>query len=384
MIDWANGDARIIEGEVGGYSLSFEVYNGVAALERVLLLEKSKAATFSGDVTIAKSTPKLIFNNLSGGGLDPSLTASGSNFTISTTSLTALSLALDTGDATFAGDLFPASTGASDLGSDAKRFGSLFTNGAYIGTLTSVNIQLQGALKVLNNAQTAYINFATRNTSGSEAVMDITNAGSATFAGNVSLADNKELIFGAATDFKIYHNSTTNVNHISSQLDRQLALNANTIRFTNQANTTERMRIDSVGDVGIGETAPDARLHITALASSGISNIKVESPGASKWAFGIPAGQTYLAFDETNDSLSTPTMVMTKTTKNVGIGTATPAAKLDVAGGIRMADDTSTATSTNVGTMRYRDDSNTSYVDMCMRTSSGYEWVNIVQNNYGA
>ena len=29
-------------------------------------------------------------------------------------------------------DLLPASTGASDLGSDAKRFGSLFTNGASV------------------------------------------------------------------------------------------------------------------------------------------------------------------------------------------------------------------------------------------------------------
>ena len=50
-VTWANGDASILEGEVGGYSLSFNVYNGVSALERVLLLEKSKAATFSGKVT---------------------------------------------------------------------------------------------------------------------------------------------------------------------------------------------------------------------------------------------------------------------------------------------------------------------------------------------
>ena len=53
MIDWANGDARIIEGEVGGYSLSFEIYNGVAATERVLLLEKDKTATFSGDIALS-------------------------------------------------------------------------------------------------------------------------------------------------------------------------------------------------------------------------------------------------------------------------------------------------------------------------------------------
>ena len=39
---------------------------------------------------------------------------------------------------------------------------------------------------------------------------------------------------------------------------------------------------------------------------------------------------------------------------NFGIGTNAPGAKLDVAGGIRMADDTTAASSTNVGTQRYR------------------------------
>jgi len=68
-------------------------------------LDVSGTANFSGDVTIAKSTPKLTFNNIAGGGLDPSLTASGSNFTISTSSITPFSLALDTGNATFASDV---------------------------------------------------------------------------------------------------------------------------------------------------------------------------------------------------------------------------------------------------------------------------------------
>ena len=96
---------------------------------------------------------------------------------------------------------------------------------------------------------------------------------------------------------------------------------------------SEKMRIDSNGDVGIGETNVDARLHISALASNGISNVKLESPGASKWAFGIPAGQTYFALDDVNDNLTTPRLVVLKTSGNVGIGTDSPEDKLEVSGG---------------------------------------------------
>jgi hypothetical protein len=65
----------------------------------------------------------------------------------------------------------------------------------------------------------------------------------------------------------------------------------------------------------------------------------------------------------------------------VGVGTTTPAAKLDVAGGIRMADDSTAASATNVGTQRYRETTGASYVDMVMRTGAAtYEWINIVRN----
>ena len=73
----------------------------------------------------------------------------------------------------------------------------------------------------------------------------IDQTGFATFADNILLADDKEIQLGAATDFKIYHNSTTNVNHVSSQLDRQLSLNANTILLTNQANNSTYLNLSS-------------------------------------------------------------------------------------------------------------------------------------------
>ena len=59
----------------------------------------------SSTIEISASTPILKFNNLAGGGLDPSLTATGSNFTISTSSTTPLSINLSTSVSTFDGDV---------------------------------------------------------------------------------------------------------------------------------------------------------------------------------------------------------------------------------------------------------------------------------------
>ena len=85
----------------------------------------------------------------------------------------------------------------------------------------------------------------------------IDSSGDATFAGDVILGDDKELIFGGATDFKIYHNSTTNVNHVSSLLDRQLSINGNIIKLTNQANSTTYLNLESTGATFAGEVTID-------------------------------------------------------------------------------------------------------------------------------
>lgn len=52
-------------------------------------------------------------------------------------------------------------------------------------------------------------------------------------------------------------------------------------------------------------------------------------------------------------------------------------------GKTQFGDDTNTPSASNVGTLRYREDASASYVDMVMKTSSTtYEWINIVQNNF--
>jgi hypothetical protein len=55
MLDWANGDARIVEGLVNNYSLSFQTWDG-SALNTALRLDGNNTATFAGNVQIGGDT----------------------------------------------------------------------------------------------------------------------------------------------------------------------------------------------------------------------------------------------------------------------------------------------------------------------------------------
>jgi hypothetical protein len=98
--------------------------------------------------------------------------------------------------------------------------------------------------------------------------------------------------------------------------------------MTLRTNGAEAARIDSSGRVGIGETNIDAKLHLT-TTSHGLINQKFESAGNAAWRLGIPASQTYFAFDNANDNLSSPKVVI-NSSGNVGIGTSNPSEKLHV------------------------------------------------------
>jgi hypothetical protein len=129
-------------------------------------------------------------------------------------------------------------------------------------------------------------------------------------------------------------------------------------------NGAERMRIDSSGNVGIGTTSPGGKLEVsgqadfTTVVGAGYG-VRVRSPSGSatpamlqftnnpvtaQWyAIQSPSADV-LAF---NNGGGTEKMRI-DASGNLGIGTTSPAAKLDVVGALRL---TNTSTAANFGTL---------------------------------
>ena len=164
---------------------------------------------------------------------------------------------------------------------------------------------------------------------------------------------------------------------------------------------TLAMKITDVGDVGIGLSVPTEKLHV--LGSARVTGAYYDSsnlPGTSgqvlsstatgtSWVtggggggtIGGTAADTRISFGSGVDTITSDadfTIVTTATEKRIKSN-----------GGIQVANMTAAATSSNVGSIRYRTAIagliGVSYVDMVMQTASAtYEWVNIVQNSWSS
>ena len=156
--------------------------------------------------------------------------------------------------------------------------------------------------------------------------------------------------------------------------------------------------MQSTGNVGIGTTSPSHKL--TAVGGTNgrvarLGNLEITTQAATYTGSSIEVtgSNSFIKYNSTlghkfftrvtggGNTLEALTIV--PDTGNVGVGTTNPTAKLDVDGGVKIGDDTDTASANKVGTVRYRTSGNNSYVDMCMQTgATTYEWINIVQNNW--
>ena len=247
--------------------------------------------------------------------------------------------------------------------------------GSFSNELTlSSNLRLQNNITILNKAQSAYISFATRNTTGSEVVMDLTNVGSINggaagpylplsagsgfpltgdlyFSGSHLISsntadgsDNAQIIIsggGADGDTRgatVHLAGNENGNGGLLQLRAGVGAISQIRSYTSGS---ERMRITSTGNVGIGTTLPSSKLHVKG------DMVTIEDPSAG-YKMELSAdnnpvtirsdnrtGASYgsMAFIAGNGSDANDITRMTiDTSGNVGIGQTSPTAKLYVQG----------------------------------------------------
>tara|TARA_R110000796_G_scaffold168337_1_gene285263 strand:- start:991 stop:3972 length:2982 start_codon:yes stop_codon:yes gene_type:complete len=140
---------------------------------------------------------------------------------------------------------------------------------------------------------------------------------------------------------------------------------------------------ESGTNIGINNVSPNYELDVTGDINLDAGSLLFSSLGsaAPSWSIATDASGDLIIDDTTG-----PENVIFRNGGDVGVGLTgsnTPQARLDVNGAIRMGDDSSSPTASNVGTQRYRVSGNNSYVDMVMQTGAAtYAWVNIVQNNW--
>lgn len=138
---------------------------------------------------------------------------------------------------------------------------------------------------------------------------------------------------GAGTFYLMSGNDAANSSYAAMKVVKDSgAFTVNNISFST-SNELERMRIDATGNVGIGTTAPQTKLHAAQSASSsvqlrlerlsgspGYTDLGSDTNGFYIWPGGNAAGN-YTNFDLSG---------------NVGIGSVTPTEKLDVNGSVRI------------------------------------------------
>jgi hypothetical protein len=236
---------------------------------------------------------------------------------------------------------------------------------------------------------------------GTLLALTLDTSANATFTGSVGIGlTNPQAplsfanVVGSKIDF--YHNTTSSdrygIEVQSSELRIHSGAQGNStggITFGKKTTSTftEAMRITNAGSVGIGTTLPKTSLDIVKnsdiwhLMVGGLTKKLLVGGQAASGDVVLQAGAASTA---NNAAVTTAyNLCLQRDGGNVGVGNANPQSKLQVAGGIQMANDTDTASASKVGTLKYYTSGNNSYVDMCMQTgATTYEWINIVQNNW--
>jgi hypothetical protein len=177
--------------------------------------------------------------------------------------------------------------------------------------------------------------------------------------GNIGLkSDSAYLRFrnAAAADLGYITNSTT---WGDSGSDFSIGASSANLRFYTNNSSTERMRIDSSGNVGIGEDTPNCKLDVKGAVNTTViaATTLGDGGGAANRGLAIrtdtDGGEVATVGTGTNMYLNTAnnlylqnasnTKVIMLANGNVGIGNSNPSAPLDVAGIVRISESSNTA-----------------------------------------
>ena len=253
-----------------------------------------------------------------------------------------------------------------------------------------------GVSALMNNTEGNYnIGIGFSSLSGNHTTNNNTAVGYKSLAGNIA---SDISAFGSSA---LLNNTTGTFNNAFGSL----ALNKNETGDSNNAFGYEALR-DNVSGIGNSAFGNQALNVTTANSNSGFGNdaLLLNTTGRYNTAIGddslssvtTGAGNTGIG-QRTGSSISTYSdcIVIGKNVDiannadsqlnignwiygnvgAIGIGVTTPASKLDVAGGVKVADDTDVASAAKVGTIRYKDDASNSYTEICMRTGAAtYAW----------
>ena len=106
--------------------------------------------------------------------------------------------------------------------------------------------------------------------------------------------------------------------------------NGSNVRFlTNNGTLNERMRINSAGNVGIGTAAPATALHVSSGADTEVS-VDSTATGGHRWTMQSSATQGLAGVFQIIDRSLGASRVSINTAGNVGIGTSTPSHKVEI------------------------------------------------------